>query len=390
MLGRSINTDTARRLALEGDLVGMQKEVMKQVGNEAEFNAMNTLQRQALAKAFGLSVNDLGKMVRDQEVLNNMTDEERAAREKQAAMLEASKKQMMDLVARVKEIGMMLFTALLPAFKLIGAAIVIISVLLKPFIEGVRIILAILIPIVKVLAVMAIAIGAVMLVQALWNAQLTWAAVLSWAAAAPWYVIPLLIIAIVGLVGMLLKKIGLFSVINDYIVKPIKEAWARFVEFAGGMDRIKKIVGIALAIMFAPILAIPLLIWGVVKLFKMLADKVGGFGNLIKIALMIAFAPLFLAWEAMKAVGNFIGGLFGGGEKKPAEAASPAVAMADGGVVNSATTAKIGEAGPEAVVPLGDKFDLSKVEEKLAELIAINKLNLPAINKKVGDIGVAG
>ena len=410
MLGRSINTDTARRLALEGDLVGMQKEVMKQVGNEAEFNAMNTLQRQALAKAFGLSVNDLGKMVRDQEVLNNMTAEERAAREKQAAMLEASKKQMMDLVARVKEIGMMLFTSLLPAFKLIGGAVVLISIALKPFIEGIRVALAILIPIWKVLAVMSIAIGAVMLVQALWNAQLTWATVLSWAALAPWYVIPLLIIAIVGLVGMLLKKIGLFSVINDYIVKPIKEAWARFVEFAGGMDRIKKIVGIALAIMFAPILAIPLLIWGVVKLFKMLADKVGGFGNLIKIALMIAFAPLFLVIGAIKLViagakklGSFFGSMFGGGDKskeggvkggaegaaEPA-AASPAVAMAGGGVVNSSTTAEIGEAGPEAVVPLGDKFDLSKVEEKLAELIAINKLNLPAINKKVGDIGVAG
>ena len=138
---------------------------------------------------------------------------------------------------------------------------------------------------------------------------------------------------------------------------------------------------------------IGLIIIGIIALIAgivLLAKKLGGFGKLASLAFKMAFAPLFLAWEAMKAVGNFVGGLFGGGEKKPAEAASPAVAMADGGVVNSATTAKIGEAGPEAVVPLGDKFDLSKVEEKLAELIAINKLNLPAINKKVGDIGVAG
>jgi hypothetical protein len=119
--------------------------------------------------------------------------------------------------------------------------------------------------------------------------------------------------------------------------------------------------------------------------------KFKGFGDVVKKALDMAFAPLLWAWDMLKSVGSFIGGLFGGGEeKKPAEAASPAVAMADGGVVNSSTTAEIGEAGPEAVVPLGDKFDLSKVEEKLAELIAINKLNLPAINKKVGDIGVAG
>jgi SLT domain-containing protein len=137
---------------------------------------------------------------------------------------------------------------------------------------------------------------------------------------------------------------------------------------------------------------IGLIIIGIIALIAgivLLAKKLGGFGKLASLAFKMAFAPLFLAWEAMKAVGNFIGGLFGGGKKEPA-AASPAVAMADGGVVNSSTTAEIGEAGPEAVVPLGDKFDLSKVEEKLAELIAINKLNLPAINKKVGDIGVAG
>jgi hypothetical protein len=385
-----------------------------------------------------------------------MTAEERAAREKQAAMLEASKKQMMDLVARVKEIGMMLFTSLLPAFKLIGAAIVIISALLKPFIEGVRIILAILIPIVKVLAVMAIAIGAVMLVQALWNAQLTWATVLSWAALAPWYVIPLLILAVIGLVSLLLKKFGVFKMLNEYLVKPIKEAWAAFLEFIGGMETVKKVlkvvaivvaayftlmfwplvlavglvvgviaifkylseqiswfgtaVKIMLMIAFWPLTLIYFTVVGVIKLFKMLAEKVGGFGNLIKIALMIAFAPIFLVIGAIKLViagakklGSFFGSMFGGGDKskeggvkggaegaaEPA-AASPAVAMAGGGVVNSSTTAEIGEAGPEAVVPLGDKFDLSKIEEKLAELIAINKLNLPAINKKVGDIGVAG
>ena len=70
MIGRNINSDRARQLALQGDLAGMQKEVLKQLGSEAEFNNMNRLQRQAMAKAFGLSTEELSKMVREQEKLN--------------------------------------------------------------------------------------------------------------------------------------------------------------------------------------------------------------------------------------------------------------------------------------------------------------------------------
>ena len=76
LLGRRINTDKARQLAFTGDMEGMQKEIMRQVGSEAQFNRMNVFQRKALAKAFGLSVSDLATMVAGQEKLNNMTDTE--------------------------------------------------------------------------------------------------------------------------------------------------------------------------------------------------------------------------------------------------------------------------------------------------------------------------
>ena len=72
MLGRQINTDRARQLAMAGDFVGMQKEIIKQVGSEAQFNRMNFLQRKKLAAAFGLSVTDLAGMVSAQEKLNRM------------------------------------------------------------------------------------------------------------------------------------------------------------------------------------------------------------------------------------------------------------------------------------------------------------------------------
>ena len=65
LLGRQLNLDRARQLALTGDQEGMMKEVLKQVGGEAEFNKMNVLQRRALADSVGQSVENLSRLVRN-------------------------------------------------------------------------------------------------------------------------------------------------------------------------------------------------------------------------------------------------------------------------------------------------------------------------------------
>lgn len=65
LLGRQLNLDRARQLALTGDQEGMMKEVLKQVGGEAEFNKMNVLQRRALAQSVGQSVENLSRLVRN-------------------------------------------------------------------------------------------------------------------------------------------------------------------------------------------------------------------------------------------------------------------------------------------------------------------------------------
>ena len=143
----------------------------------------------------------------------------------------------------------------------------------------------------------------------------------------------------------------------------------------------------------------------------MLADKVGGFGNLIKIALKMAFWPIFAAigWVKLliagaKKLAGFFGGLFGGGEdaapKKKSgrppnlqaahEASSPAVSMANGGVVTTPTPAILGDAGAEAAVPLGKKFDLTETNSKFDTLIAQNKILMEKLIKKTTEIGVAG
>jgi len=74
LTGRQINLDKARGLALSGDLAGLQKEILSQVGSQAEFEKLNVFQRKALAEAFGMSVGELGTMISRQETLKQLTE----------------------------------------------------------------------------------------------------------------------------------------------------------------------------------------------------------------------------------------------------------------------------------------------------------------------------
>ncbi len=62
LTGKQLNYNRARALALEGDVAGAAKEVVKQVGGQAEFNKMNMVQRKALADSIGVSVEEMSKM----------------------------------------------------------------------------------------------------------------------------------------------------------------------------------------------------------------------------------------------------------------------------------------------------------------------------------------
>ena len=69
MIGKQLNFQKARQLALEGDIAGATKNIVDQVGSEADFNALNVLQRRSLAKSIGVSVNEMAKLVRGSEKL---------------------------------------------------------------------------------------------------------------------------------------------------------------------------------------------------------------------------------------------------------------------------------------------------------------------------------
>ena len=96
ILGRQVNLQKARELSLAGDIEGFQTEILKQVGSQAQFDKMNVLQKQALAKATGLTVDKLGKMV---------------SKEKEAATLagEMNKQKVEDLVSAEALTGMATF-----------------------------------------------------------------------------------------------------------------------------------------------------------------------------------------------------------------------------------------------------------------------------------------
>jgi len=72
LLGKNINLEKARQAALNNDLATVAEEIAKQAGSAAEFTAMNRLQQEALAKAVGMSKEDLAKSLQSREILTKL------------------------------------------------------------------------------------------------------------------------------------------------------------------------------------------------------------------------------------------------------------------------------------------------------------------------------
>jgi hypothetical protein len=70
--GKNLNLEKARLLALNGDIAGASAEILKQVKGSAEFTAMNRIQQEALAKAVGMSREDLAASLVEREALSQI------------------------------------------------------------------------------------------------------------------------------------------------------------------------------------------------------------------------------------------------------------------------------------------------------------------------------
>jgi hypothetical protein len=108
---------------MTGDMEGLGKELLRQVGSEAEWGRMNMFQRQALAKAMGMSVKEVGNLVGKQELLNKAASGQLTLQEMLAKGMSLPEIMGSDKMMTVME-------------KLKGVFNKFIAVVLGPFVEG--------------------------------------------------------------------------------------------------------------------------------------------------------------------------------------------------------------------------------------------------------------
>jgi hypothetical protein len=107
LTGKQLNLERARAAALAGDQATLAKEIASQVGTIGEFESMNVLQRQKMAEALGMNVNQLSGVLIRQEAINkgiagakDLTDEQLTAAKQLADSQDIS---MAEAVVKIQE-----------------------------------------------------------------------------------------------------------------------------------------------------------------------------------------------------------------------------------------------------------------------------------------------
>ena len=136
MTGKNINLSRARELALNNDLEGVAKELKKNGASAAEFANMNRLEQESLAKALGMSRDELAKSVLTQEAMNSLTDEQVA--KARGVTLEQSKA--MDVQAKMQLGLQKLAEAFAPVLEGIIPLVDVLLSIIKPIAKLVAII----------------------------------------------------------------------------------------------------------------------------------------------------------------------------------------------------------------------------------------------------------
>ena len=92
LIGRDLNLDKARQLALSGDAAGAAALMRKEVGGIAEFNAMNVIQQEALAQAVGMTGDELANSLVQEQNLNKLGGKQKKALQEQVKLLRSQGK----------------------------------------------------------------------------------------------------------------------------------------------------------------------------------------------------------------------------------------------------------------------------------------------------------
>ena len=101
--GKDINLSRAQQLALEGDTAGVAIEISKQFGTANEYLQMNRIQQESIAKAVGMTKDELADVLKNQEMLSKLgaTDTKEAI--KKLELLKAQGKTQEELVTLLGE-----------------------------------------------------------------------------------------------------------------------------------------------------------------------------------------------------------------------------------------------------------------------------------------------
>ena len=370
LTGKELNLEKARAAALTGDTATLAAEMSKEIGTAADFGKMNFLAQEALAKSFGMSREELAGMLESQESLEKIqklnikgvtdmntaqaeynrmiaagaTQAELDAKFKDKALNSQLKsvsqqERMEAITTRLKEVFVSLMEPLMPVMELLGELF---EGIVKPLMQ---------------------------------------------------------------IIGPMVKELssGLMEVFS-----PIKDIFASVSElmtdiFGKSTDMSKifgvigKVLGGLMTLVFVPMKAA---IGYIVQGFKSAIDIVGGFVDIFQgrfgegmkkiVTGIVGFIlrPFqFLIDIAtgtinavIKGLNNIPGVALDPVEFNLAESVTGMLPMAKGGIVTGPTNALVGEAGPEAVIPLREFY--AKMDELIQAVkqgqniyIGPNKLN---------------
>jgi len=423
LLGRQLDFSAARYYAFMGDIENQQKEVLKQVGSISEFNAMMPFQKEAIAKAAGMEVDQLANMLEQQKLLGQMTytqkkDYEDAVKQigqinKKTAdsiLLDKQKMVMQEKFAKIWEQIIYTFSSVLfPIFDAIYEAVNEVAKALQDWFvsdEGTKM-LKELKDAFSEFADMII--DSIPTIIDIVNGLIWYFTFMMKIQTSLWTVT-------IKLIGFIIK-LGKF--LFDAIFRPIeaiKTLQGVFKDLGKGFQEAWAIMK---ATVFQPFIDIFTTIWGwIVKVgeiigdvllfpFNLLIDAVTAFWDALSTGWQVIYKTVFQPFidavqaiiDAWTDVTGFLSNPFGifGGETAPA--------TATGGVATKPQVRMVGEAGPEAIIPLdkagiGDssgiisklddlinKSDASIVTQKLDELIgAIKSMSIVMDHRKVGEV----
>ena len=415
LLGRQLNYQKARELALNNDIEGAMSEIIKQVGSEAEWNQLNAIQRKALADSIGVGVDQMAKFVSNQDKAATLGDRISKQEGFESLVGEDAISELSEVIYNLKTLGATLVRVIGPAINMILKPLVAVTKWFTEWSDGAKVAAAtlgfVLLPQMlrfgkaQLMMIKKGAIWTAMLIKqnALWlvqktllvanrvitmgiaAAQMAYGVATGIATAATWAFSTAINSALAGipaLIGLIVAGIVYLTYNFEAVTSAITNAFSFLKSFIGGVFS------------------------GTMGVGKAIGKKLGGAWDGIKSGMQELFSWMKPQWESfggfMSGIWDGIVGVFKGAINIYIRAVNSIIGLlnkiqidipswvpkvggksfgfdldkipelADGGKVTGPTIAQLGEAGPEAIVPLdqANLFDTTPI------VTAVNQLQV--------------